>query len=157
MDVRRIANKIRCEIYRFLHPCIWGKRLQINGIPIITDFSRIELGTDVSVNDGVYIQSRGGVVIGNNVTISRGVYILTEGLDTLNYLENSRKRYRDHIAKKVIIGNGTWIAAGTIVCPGVEIAANSIIGGGSVVSKSLTDEGAIYGGVPAKKIKEITS
>ncbi len=103
----------------------------------------------------MFLYSAGGVVIGNKVTLSKGVYILTEGLDTLQYLENAQKRYRDHIRKRVVIGDGTWIAAGVIVCPGVEIAANSIVAAGSVVLKSLTEEGVIYGGVPAKKIKEI--
>lgn len=57
----------------------------------------------------------------------------------------------------MVIGDGTWISAGAIICPGVRIAANSIVGAGAVVSKDLTEEGMIYGGVPAKKIKEILS
>lgn len=47
MIIRRIINKALFEMYRFLHPQVWGKRLQINGIPTITDFSGLKIGMDV--------------------------------------------------------------------------------------------------------------
>lgn len=157
MTVARIIDKTHRELYRIFHPQVWGKRLQINGIPRITDYRNIKIGVNVSINKDVYIQSSGRVIIGSNVTLSKGVTILTEGLDTSNYIENAQKQYRDHIIKEVVIGNGTWIASGVIVCPGIEIAANSIIAAGSVVVKNLTEEGVVYGGVPAKKIRELTT
>ena len=74
---------------------------------------------------------------------------------TYHYIENARRIYRSHIKKNVVIGEGVWIAAGAIVCPGVEVARNSIVAAGAVVSKSLLEEGVLYGGVPAKKIKDL--
>ena len=153
--IGKIFNKLNREIYRLLHPEVWWKGLQINGVPCISDYQNIEIGKHVSINQDVVIQGAGGVVIGNNVTLSRNVKILTEGLDTNYYIENARRIYRSHIKGKVIIGEGVWIAAGVIVCPGVEIARNSIVAAGAVVSKSLLEEGVMYGGVPAKKIKEL--
>ena len=153
--IERLFSKIKREIYRLFHPGLWRKKLQINGIPCISDYKNIKFGMNVSINQDVVIQGAGGVVIGNNVTLSRDVKILTEGLDTYHYIENARRIYRSHIKKNVVIGEGVWIAAGAIVCPGVEVARNSIVAAGAVVSKSLLEEGVLYGGVPAKKIKDL--
>ena len=156
MLLHRLFSKIVRELYRLIHPALWGKRLQINGIPTITNPKNFMIGMDSSINADVFIQSSGSVQIGDRVTLSRGVRILTEGLDTTIYLENAKKKIREHIKKNVIIGNGTWIACGVTVCPGVEIAKNSIIAAGSVVIENITEEGFLYGGIPAKKIKKLT-
>ena len=153
--LQRIPNKIVREIYRFFHPCIWKKQMQINGIPRITNLRNVEFGMFVSVNSKVFIQSSGKVSIGDRVTLSRGVHIFTEELDTSQYIINAQKKYRDHVLNSVCIGNGTWIAAGAIICPGVKIAANCVVAAGAVVVNDLNNEGCLYGGVPARKIKEI--
>lgn len=58
---------------------------------------------------------------------------------------------RDGI-KKTIIGNDVWIGARSIIMTGVTIGNGAIIAAGSVVTKDI-EPYAIYGGVPAKKIK----
>ena len=60
MTIQRLINKGKREIYRLLHPSIWGKRLQINGVPSINGISNLKLGLDVSINEKVYIQCSGG-------------------------------------------------------------------------------------------------
>ena len=152
----KLIDKAARELYRLFHPAVWGKKLQINGIPKITELHNLELGMNVSLNRDVYIQSKEKVTIENNVTLSKGVTLLTEGLDTNHYFDNAQKQFRDHIKKPIRIGEGTWVAAGVIICPGVEIAAYSIVAAGSVVVTSLTEENVLYGGCPAKKIKELT-
>ena len=54
--------------------------------------------------------------------------------------------------KETNIGKDVWIGAFTVVMTGVKIGNGSIIAAGSVVTKDLDPYG-IYGGVPAKKIK----
>ena len=101
------------------------------------------------------LQCYGGLTIGNNVTISDGAKILTRSLCIDSYLENATKDERDHEDKSVWIDDGVWIATNAVVLPGVHITRNCIIAAGAVVNKSLTEENCIYGGVPAKKIKEL--
>lgn len=103
----------------------------------------------------VIFSALGGVIIGNKVTLSHGVTILSVGLDTTSYAENAEKKYRDHIRKNVIIGNGTWIAANVTICPGAVIPEKCIIAAGAVVSGFLEEPECMYGGIPAKKIKKI--
>lgn len=51
------------------------------------------------------------------------------------------------------IGDDCWIGRRAIIMPGVEIAKGCIIGAGAVVTKNTQPYG-IYGGVPAKRMKE---
>ena len=97
----------------------------------------------------------GGVLIGDRVTLSREVMILTVGLDTSNYIENANKQYRDHIVSSVEIEEGVWLGAKVLVLPGAHIAKNSIVAAGAVVVGDLSTEGCLYGGIPAKYIKNL--
>ena len=45
----RILNKLRRESYKLFRPILWGRSLQINGIPTIGNIKRLELGYEVCV------------------------------------------------------------------------------------------------------------
>ena len=47
-----------------------------------------------------------------------------------------------------------WIGGNVTILPGVKIGNNTIIAAGAVVNKDVPDN-AIFGGVPAKKIKDL--
>lgn len=97
----------------------------------------------------------GGVKIGDCCTISYGVTILSTGLNTDDYPNTCMCKFRDHVLKPVIIGDGVWLGANVTVTPGVSIAPKIIVGAGAVVSKDLDKEGWLYGGVPARPIKPL--
>lgn len=153
--LRRYINKCYRELYRMCHPSLWGKRLQINGVPKITEMNKLNLGMDVSINEKTLIQTSGVVSIGDRVTISRGTSIFTTGLDTTNYTEMAKQRRRKDVIQNVEIGEGTWLCANVTVLPGVKIARNCIVAAGSIVSSNLLEDGCLYGGVPAKRIKQL--
>lgn len=52
----------------------------------------------------------------------------------------------------IALGNDVWIGARVIVLPGVQIADGSVVGAGSVITKSLTEPYGIYAGNPARLI-----
>lgn len=54
----------------------------------------------------------------------------------------------------VHVGEGSWIAAGSVVLPGIKIGKWSVIGAGSVVSKNIPD-GVLAVGNRCKIIKKI--
>lgn len=151
----RIVTKLIRELYRLFHPRLWGKNIQINGIPKIYDIKKLIIGKNISINDSCVLQCYGGLKIGDNVTISDGAKIFTRSLRTDQYIDNAKKVKREHVDKNVEIGDGVWIAANAIVLPGVHIAPNCIIATGAVVSKDLKEEACLYGGIPARKIKEL--
>lgn len=53
------------------------------------------------------------------------------------------------------IGSRTYLGSEIRIAPGVEIAANCIVGMGSVVTGKLVEEFQLIGGVPAKAIKPL--
>jgi len=54
----------------------------------------------------------------------------------------------------VKICKNAWVAANCLILKGVTIGENSVIAAGSVVTKSV-EANSLYGGVPAKKIKDL--
>ena len=57
------------------------------------------------------------------------------------------------LSQIVVIEDDVWIGYGSIVMGGVRIGQGSIIAAGSVVSKDV-EPFSIYGGVPARKLKD---
>lgn len=60
--------------------------------------------------------------------------------------------FNDEI-KKTEIGNDVWVGANVIILDGIKIGNGSIIAAGSVVTKNVENY-TIVGGVPAKFLKE---
>jgi len=58
---------------------------------------------------------------------------------------------RINYAQNVKIGNHVWLCADVKILKGVTIGKNSIIGTGSIVTKSIPDN-CIAAGIPAKVI-----
>jgi virginiamycin A acetyltransferase len=53
-----------------------------------------------------------------------------------------------------VVGNDVWLGYQVLVMPGVTIGDSSIIAAGSVVTKDV-EPNAVYGGVPAKKLRDL--
>lgn len=60
--IARIFNKLVHLGYYYTHPFLWGKNVQINGIPKIGNPNRLQIGEHVSLNDRCYVQSVGEIV-----------------------------------------------------------------------------------------------
>ena len=56
--------------------------------------------------------------------------------------------------KPVVIGNGCWIAAHVTIMKGVQLADNTTIPYGSIITKSCKQPCVIYGGSPNVVLKE---
>ena len=59
----------------------------------------------------------------------------------------------DLITKPIILEDGVWIGAKSIVCPGLIAFSHSVLAAGSVANKNL-DAFSIYQGNPATKIRD---
>ncbi len=91
------------------------------------------------------------ISIGDNTTISGNVIFLTHDNSICKYLPQFTDTFGE-----IIIGRNCFIGMNAVILPGVIIPDNTIVGAGSVVVKSLTNEGGyIYGGNPAKIIGTI--
>ncbi|MDP3947244.1 MAG: DapH/DapD/GlmU-related protein [bacterium] len=88
------------------------------------------------------------VTIGNDVGLSPDVTIYTHGY-WLSVLEGYPAKYGP-----VTIGNGVIVGYRSLILMGVTIGDKAVIGAQSVVTNNL-EGNAIYGGDPAKKLKDI--
>jgi len=113
----------------------------------------IHLGNHVGLN-GTTIFSRRKVVIGNNTMIAPNVIIMDHNGHKL-WPASDRWTIVDE-PSEVLIGNDVWIGMNCIILKGVKIGDGSIIAAGSVVIDHV-DAASVYAGNPAKKIKSLTS
>ncbi|WP_289960211.1 acyltransferase [Faecalibaculum rodentium] len=150
--VGRVYRKIKTTIFKLLFPRF--KSAVLYEVPRIYFKNRLTLGEKVHINDNVFINAVGTVSIGNYNVLSHGVTIVSTGLETSKWVRRVEDE-DNHIDKPIVIGDNVWIGTNATICAGVMIAPNTIIAAGAVVNKNLTEEYCIYGGVPAKKIKEL--
>jgi putative colanic acid biosynthesis acetyltransferase WcaF len=106
---------------------------------------RLEIGNYSWVGEDVWIDNLALVKIGANCCISQAAYICTGNHDWSSHsFELS--------VNPVLIGDGVWLAARTIVGPGVSIGEGVVLTLGSVALSNLSAFG-IYQGAPAKFVK----
>lgn len=82
------------------------------------------------------------VIIGQRVCINDGVRIFTASHDVLDPIWANT-------TAKVVIEDYVWIGTGAMILPGLRLGRGSVVGAGSVVSKSVAP-GSIVVGNPAK-------
>lgn len=124
--------------------------------------SKIQIGNNVGISSAC-IWAKESITIGNNVLIGGDSIILDTDAHCLNY--NIRKlrtspiteeRLQDGQTAKSVpieIGNDVLIGTRCIILKGVKIGARSIIGSGSVVTKSIPED-CIAAGNPCKVLKQ---
>jgi len=110
--------------------------------------SDVSLGSGVMIAPGAIVNS--GTVIGNNVIINTGATV-----DHHNRIgDHVHIAPGVHLGGNVIADEGSLIGIGTTIIPQRKVAAWSIVGAGSVVTKDV-DSGVIAAGVPARVIKSL--
>lgn len=92
------------------------------------------------------------VTIGSNCTISTEVCFLTHDASIGLYM--GRDNYSD-ICGRINIGDNCFIGNRAIVLYGVSIPNNTLVAAGSVVTKSIAEEGCIMAGNPAKVVGKV--
>lgn len=91
---------------------------------------------------GCYYQNyRAKIFLGRGSYIAPNVGIITENHQLLNLDEHSE-------AKDVIIGENCWIGMNSIILPGVNLGPNTIVGAGTVVTKSFLEGNCVIVGNP---------
>lgn len=112
--------------------------------------ANIFLGEDFYANYGCVILDCAEVRIGNQVKFGPYVQIYAAH----HPLDHDERKSGWELASPVSIGDDVWLGGGVIVLPGVSIGARSVIGAGSVVSRSVPD-GVVAAGNPCRVIRRL--
>ena len=107
-------------------------------------FLKIEKNT--WIGEKVWIDNLAMITIGTNVTISQGAMLLTGN-------HNYKKPAFDLEVYPIIIEDGVWIGAKSVVCPDVTCESHAVLSVGSVAVNDL-DAYKVYSGNPATEVRE---
>lgn len=161
--LRKLILKITYLWERKIHGFhVWQLKSRINkmgsNVYIYGDVDIIEphnftIGSNCSINHGVYINAFNPIEIGNDVTISAHCVIVSTGINIHGWLNNNKHHLNN---KSIYIGDHVWIGANATILPGVHITGIFVvIAAGAVVTKDINESYTIWGGVPAGIIKRL--
>jgi putative colanic acid biosynthesis acetyltransferase WcaF len=123
-----------------------GKGLIIKNNVIIKFPWKLTIGNHVWLGENCWIDNLDYVTIGNNVCVSQGAILLT---GNHNYTISSMS-YRN---APVVLKDGVWIGAKSVVCSGVTCYNHSILTAGSVATRNM-ESFTVYQGNPAVAIRK---
>lgn len=107
---------------------------------------KLEVGNYTWIGEKVWIDNLDMVTIGSNCCLSQNATIL---IGNHNYKESTF----DLMVDAVVLEDGVWIGANSLVTGGVRCKSHSVLAVNSVASSDL-DPYSIYRGNPAIKVKE---
>lgn len=141
-----------------LIPSAKGKELGVFA-PFYCEYGvNIHVGRECFINYNCTFLDVSPITLGDSVWVGANVTMATPNHPFLAE-ERLNQDYPDgrhdlEYSSPIMIGDGTWICSGAIICGGVTIGKNCIIAAGAVVLHDIPD-GCIAGGVPAKVIRKI--
>lgn len=121
--------------------------------PVNMDYGyNVKLGKNVFVNfhatflDTCFTTIGSRTLVGPNVSFFSGTHPLDPAI---------RQGTRGpELGKEIHIGEDCWIGGNVVILPGVNIGRGSVVGAGSVVTKSVPDF-TVVAGNPAKVLRKI--
>lgn len=118
----------------------------------------IHIGNKVVINMNCTFVDNNIIEIGNNVLIASNVQIYTATHSTNVHERMVEEETKRDICKTyalpITVCDGAWIGGGAILLPGVTIGENSVIGAGSVVTRSIPAN-CVAVGNPCRVIREL--
>ena len=98
---------------------------------------------------GCYFQAiNAKIIIGKGTKIAPNCGIITTNHDFYNLNKSAE-------GKEIVIGEECWIGINSVILPGVHLGKHTIVGAGSVVTKSFEEGNCIIAGNPAKLIRKL--
>lgn len=105
------------------------------------------VGRHSAITSRHFFDCNGGIYIGDFATVA-GIrsQFLTHSIDIYKCRQD---------AMPIRVGDYCFVGTSVLMLPGSELPAYSILAGGSVVTKALSDSNVVYAGIPAKMVKEL--
>jgi len=118
--------------------------------PFYCEYGEIGIGDRTFVNVDAVILDVAPVTIGAACQLATRVQLLT----ATHPIDPEPRRIGWESAEPIAIADNVWLGGGVIVCPGVTIGQDTVVGAGAVVTKDLP-AGVVAAGVPARVVREI--
>lgn len=118
--------------------------------PFLCEYGNIAIGDGTFVNFGAVMLDVVPITIGAACQIATNVQLLT----ATHPIDPEPRRLGWESGAPITVEDDVWLGGGAIVCPGVTIGRDTVVGAGAVVTKDLP-AGVVAAGVPARVIREI--
>jgi maltose O-acetyltransferase len=143
---RLIPRPLRYVLYRLA-----GMRLEQSniaaGLFVGGPASNLAIGHGASVNVDCFFDCLAKVTLGRGVMVGMGVTIVTSD----HPIGPDGRPQGEPVGRDVVIGDGVWLGARSMVLPGVTVGEGSVVSAGAVVTRDCRPF-AIYAGVPARLV-----
>lgn len=144
------VNGPRIRIGDRLHSMATRERpIQLTVHPDREQTSRLEIGSYCIILPGVRIAAATAIVIGNNCMFATNCY-----LTDADWHDHYDRTAAPGKTAPIRLGDNVWIGDSAIVCKGVAIGDNSIVGAGSVVTRDVPAN-LVVAGNPARPVREL--
>ena len=118
--------------------------------PFSCEYGAISIGDRTFVNVDAVMLDVAPITIGAACQIATRVQLLT----ATHPIDPEPRRLGWEYGEPITIADNVWLGGGVIVCPGVTIGQDTVVGAGAVVTRDLP-AGVVAAGVPARVRREI--
>lgn len=119
--------------------------------PLFVDYGgHITVGPRTFVNVNLVALDVAPITIGADCQIGPNVQLLTPTHPT----EAQPRRDKLEAAEPIVLGDNVWLGGGVVVCPGVTIGENSVVGAGAVVTRDVPTNVLALGN-PARVVRAL--
>jgi len=126
-----------------------GYRTNLTTVANSEGNGKIKIGDRVLVMNGVRVSSATEIIIGDDCMLANMCYLTDADWHDIHDRTSSPGK-----TSPIVLERGAWIGDSAIVCKGVTVGENSIVGAGSVVRRDVPPNTIVMGN-PAKVVKEI--
>ena len=117
---------------------------------------RCDYGYNISIGAGTFLNfdcvllDVAPITIGDCCQLGPRVQLLTP----THPLDPEPRRQGWEAAQPIVVADNVWLGGGVIVCPGVSIGSDTVVGAGAVVTRDLP-AGVVAAGVPARVLRPL--
>lgn len=128
-----------------------GLYLSENALVQVDPGARAVIGAHVFMNANARIVAAESVEVGEHVLVGPNACIYDH-----DHVFDGEGVHAQLITSPIKIGSRSWIGANSLVTRGCSVPPNTLVGGGSVVTRPLEEPG-VYAGSPARQLKSYVS
>jgi maltose O-acetyltransferase len=118
--------------------------------PFYCEYGAISIGDRTFVNVDAVMLDVAAITIGGACQVASRVQLLT----ATHPIDPEPRRAGWEYGEPITLADNVWLGGGVIVCPGVSIGQDTVVGAGAVVTSDLP-AGVVAAGVPARVLREI--
>ena len=118
--------------------------------PFFCEYGAISIGDRTFVNVDAVMLDVALITIGAACQIATRVQLLTAA----HPIDPQLRRAGWEYGQPITLADNVWLGGGVIVCPGVTIGEDTVVGAGAVVTRDLPS-GVVAAGVPARVLRKI--